>query len=80
MRRRYVATQELLAEYDHLVFYRTLLEMLGCAQMSRMCVEHHLTALTDVFDVAKAVVKTPFFFASDISDIARPIAIDGMPD
>ena len=77
VRRRYVAAKELLAEYSHLDFYETLLEMLGCAQMSRVCVEHHLSALTDVFDVAKAVVKTPFFFASDISDIARPIAIDG---
>jgi hypothetical protein len=25
----------------------------------------------------RAVVKSPFFFASDISDLARPIAIDG---
>ena len=54
--------------------------VLGCAQMGRERVEHHLTALTDMFDAAKAVVKTPFFFASDISDIARPIAIDGSWD
>ena len=77
VRRRYVAALELLAEYGHLDFYETLLELLGCAQLSRVHVEHHLAALTDVFDVAKALVKTPFFFASDISDIARPIAIDG---
>lgn len=77
VRRRYVAAQELLTEYGHMDFYETLLEMLGCAQMSRVRVEHHLAALTDVFDVAKAVIKTPFFFASDISDIGRPIAIDG---
>ena len=77
VRRRYVATLELLAEYGHLDFYRTLLEMLGCAQMRRARVEHHLAALTDVFDAAQAVVKTPFFFASDISEHARPIAIDG---
>jgi hypothetical protein len=30
-----------------------------------------------VFDTAKAVIKTPFSFASDISDAAGPIAIDG---
>jgi hypothetical protein len=77
VRRRYVATLELLAEYGHLDFYETLLEMLGCAQMSRARVERHLAALTDVFDAAKLVVKTPFFFASDISELARPIAIDG---
>ncbi len=77
VRLRYVATRELLADYGHLDFYETLLEMLGCARMSRARVEDHLAALTAVFDVAKGVVKTPFFFASDISDIARPIAIDG---
>lgn len=77
VRRRYVATQELLADYGHLNFYETLLDLLGCAHMSRGRVEHHLAALTEVFDVAKEVVKTPFFFASDLSDMARPIAIDG---
>jgi hypothetical protein len=77
VRRRYVAARELLADYGHLDFYETLLVMLGCAQMSQERVEQHLAALTDTFDAAKAVVKTPFFFASDISDIARPVAIDG---
>jgi hypothetical protein len=77
VRRRYVATQELLADYGYLDFYETLLELLGCAQMSRARAEDHLVALTAVFDVTKGVVKTPFFFASDLSDMARPIAIDG---
>jgi hypothetical protein len=45
--------------------------------MSVAQVEQHLTALVEVFDVAKTVIKTPIFFASDISDVARPIAIDG---
>jgi hypothetical protein len=45
--------------------------------MSRGQVEEHLAALTEVFDVAKTVIKTPFPFAADISDIARPVAIDG---
>ena len=77
VRRRYVAVRELLADYAHLDFYNTLLEISGCAQMSPVRVEQHLAALADVFDVARTVIKTPFFFASDISDIARPIAIDG---
>ena len=77
VRRRYVAARELLAEYGHLEFYAPLLELLGCARMSRERVEEHLVALANVFDVAKTVVKTPFFFAADISDVARPIAIDG---
>jgi hypothetical protein len=77
VRRRYLAARELLAEYGHLEFYISLLAMLGCAAIARTRVEHHLAALTGAFDAAKAVVKTPFSFASDISDVARPIAIDG---
>lgn len=77
VRKRYAAVRELLSEYGHLDFYDTLLETLGCAGMSREDVERHLAALTDVFDAASTVVKTPFFFASSISDVARLIAIDG---
>lgn len=77
VRQRYVTTRDLLTEYGHLDYYGTLLEMLGCDSMSRGRVEHHLDALTEAFDAAKAVIKTPYFFAADISDLARPIAIDG---
>ena len=80
VRQRYVAVRELLADYGRMDFYETLLKMLGCARMSRESVSQHLTALTEVFDAAKAVVKTPFPFASDISDVARPITIDGSWD
>jgi hypothetical protein len=80
VRRRYMATRELLAEYGCLDFYETLLEMLGCARMSRERVEDHLAALTKVFDVAKMLIKTPYRFASDISDVGRAIAIDGSQD
>ena len=45
--------------------------------MSRARVARHLAALTDAFDAAKMVLKTPYRFSADISDIARPIAIDG---
>lgn len=77
VRRRYLAARELLSDYGHLDFYEPLLEMLGCSQMSAARAEHHLAALTDAFDVAKRVVKTPYRFASYVSDAARPIAIDG---
>jgi hypothetical protein len=77
VRRRYLAARELLAEYGRLEFYEPLIQLLGCAQMSAACAEHHLVALTDVFDAARSVLKTPFPFAADISDTARPIAIDG---
>ena len=77
VRRRYVAVRELLEDYGSEGLYERLLELLGCATMSRGRAEHHLAAVTDAFDVAKEVISTPFFFASDISDVARPIAIDG---
>ncbi len=77
VRKRYVAVRQLLIDYGRFDFYNTLLEMLGCAQISRARVERHLTALAVVFDAAKTVIRTPFSFAFDISDIARPVAIDG---
>ena len=77
VRRRYVAAKALMEDYGHLDFYETLLETLGCAQMSRARVERHLATLTEAFDYTQSVVKTPYRFAADISDIARPVAIDG---
>ena len=77
VRRRYVATRDLLVDYGYSGFYETLLGLLGCVEMSRSRVELHLAALTEAFDAAKTVVETPWFFASDINDLARPIAIDG---
>ncbi len=77
VRQRYVAARQLLAAYGHSDLYEPLLEALGCARMSRARVDEHLVALASVFDAAKAVIRTPFPFASDISDIARPVAIDG---
>jgi hypothetical protein len=77
VRRRYVAARDLLENYGCLDFYRYLLEMLGCAEMSAARAERHLAALSAAFDAAKSVIVTPFFFAADISDVARPIAIDG---
>jgi hypothetical protein len=77
VRRRYVATRELLTEYGHHELYEALLEVLGCAHMSREGVERHLAALEQAFVAAAAVNKSPSPFASDISDLARPIAIDG---
>ncbi len=77
VRKRYAAARELLADYERQDFYDTLLGLLGCARMGRARAEHHLGALTGAFDAAREVVQTPFFFASDISEDARPVAIDG---
>jgi len=77
VRQRYRAARDLLLEYGYGNFYERLLTLLGCAQMDPARVEQHLAVLAAVFDIAKTVIKTPFPFASDISDQARPIAIDG---
>ena len=45
--------------------------------MSRARAQQQLAALTEAFDAAKTVIHPPFFFTSDISDIARPISIGG---
>lgn len=77
VRQRYLAARTLLAEYGYADFYERLLELLGCADMDQTQATQHLHALTAAFDAAKLVIQTPIFFASDISDQARPIAIDG---
>jgi hypothetical protein len=77
VRQRYLAARTLLADYGRLDFYERLLALLGCAEMSRSQAEGHLAALTEVFDATKTVIKTPFFFAADISDLARSVPIDG---
>jgi len=77
VRKRYLAARELLGEYGRLDFYERLLELLGCAEMTRARAEEHLAAVTEAFDAAKMWLKTPYRFASDISDAGRPIAIDG---
>ncbi|HEY8601401.1 MAG TPA: hypothetical protein VIL85_23445 [Thermomicrobiales bacterium] len=77
VRKRYLAVRELLADYGELALYEALLAHLGCDGWSRAQVERHLTMMTAVFDVAKTVVQSPFPFASDLTEQARPIAIDG---
>lgn len=77
VRRRYEAARELLAEYGCTELYEALLEVLGCARMSPERAREHLAALSQAFDAAAAVIKSPFPFAGDISAFARSIAIDG---
>lgn len=77
VRRRYLAARTLLRNYGYLSFYEELLGLLGCRTLRPKQVAAHLTSLTAAFDAAKTVVKTPFFFAADINDLARPVAIDG---
>jgi hypothetical protein len=77
VRTRYVAVQELLAEYDQVEFHEALLQLLGAARMSRERVSQHLATLTEIFDATAKAIKTPFPFASDLDEIARPLAIGG---
>lgn len=77
VRKRYRAVRELLAEYGQLAIYESLLALLGCAEWAQEQVKQHLLMMTAVFDVAKTVVCSPFPFASDLTDQARPIAVDG---
>jgi hypothetical protein len=80
VRNRYLATRELLAEYGQRDLHERLIAQLGCATLNRARVEQHVDALAEVFDVAKEVITTPVFFASDLTEAARPIAIDGSRD
>lgn len=77
VRTRFLAARELLEEYGAGDFYASLLTLLGCERLSRADAERHLETLTAAFDAAKAVIATPFFFAADIGDVGRPVAIDG---
>jgi len=77
IRRRYQAAQRVLAEHGLSDYHESLLELMGCAHMDCGEVEGHLAAVTDVFDYASRIIKTPYRFAADISAIGRPVAIDG---
>jgi len=77
VRKRYVDTRQLLATYNALDLYDRLLALSGFTRLSVQDVERHLTVLTDVYDTAAAVIRTPYRFAADISRAARPIVIDG---
>lgn len=50
------------------------------ACMSQSNARQHLARLAAAFDAAQSVICTPFSFAADISDVARPVAIDGSLD
>jgi hypothetical protein len=77
VRLRYLAARDVLMEYGHADLYPDLLKLLGCAHLPSKRVEHHLEELARTFDAAAAAAKTPFFFSTDITATARPIAIDG---
>ncbi|MFF7360333.1 hypothetical protein [Streptomyces sp. NPDC008125] len=77
IRLRYPAARAVLADYGHLGAYPELLGLLGCADLPAERVQHHLDALARTFDATARVARTPYFFSSDLTPEARPIAIDG---
>jgi hypothetical protein len=76
VRTRYIAARELLADYGHLAFHETLLELLGSARISRERASRHVATLAGIFDAATRAIRASFPFATDISSSARPIAMD----
>lgn len=80
VRLRYLSAREVLSDYGHLGLYPELLELLGCSRLSARRTQHHLRELTRTFDATVQVARTPFFFSSDITPAARPIAIGGSQD
>ncbi|WLQ37088.1 hypothetical protein P8A18_28260 [Streptomyces castrisilvae] len=77
VRLRYPAAREVLTAYGRPRLYRELLELLGCADVSAEVVRHHVGEMTRTFDATVPVARTPFFFSSDLTERARPIAVDG---
>ena len=66
-----------MAAHGKLEFYEGLLQLLGCADWSKRQAEGHLAEVAAAFDQAKILPKANFRFAADISDLARPIAVNG---
>nr|AMK51271.1 Hex14 [Streptosporangium sp. FXJ7.131] len=77
IRLRYLAAREVLTDYGHVSLYPEILSLLGCSHLPAQRVQRHLRELAATFDATVQVAKTPFFFSSDITPDARPIAIDG---
>jgi len=80
VRRRYETVRELLGEHDRFDLYERLLDSLGCREMDRVTVGRHLATVTRLFDAAAPVQADSYRFASDITDVARPVSIDGSRD
>lgn len=77
VRLRYPAARQVLIEYGHASRYPELLDLLGCTHLTADRVSHHLRELTRIFDATADLARTPFFFSTDITPAARPIAIHG---
>ncbi|ROQ70621.1 hypothetical protein EDD93_5145 [Streptomyces sp. 840.1] len=77
VRLRYPAVRDVLTEYGKAELYPELLGLLGCADVPEHRVRHHLAELAETFDATVPVARTPFFFSSDLTAQARPVAVGG---
>lgn len=77
VRKRYLAARAVLARIGRLDEYEVLLDLLGVRHLSPERVSQHIDALERIFNAAKRVIRSPFFFAADISDDGAVVAIDG---
>jgi hypothetical protein len=80
VRTRYAAVRELLEERRRLDLHERLLALAGCGRIEPETATGHLEAVAAAFDAAAPALRTPVFFASDLTPAARPIAIDGSRD
>lgn len=81
VRRRYETIQPILDRAGRIDLHEALLSATGYADFTRSEVLAHWQATRTLFDLAAphSTCATPFF-ASDISDVARPISIGGTFD
>lgn len=77
VRSRYAAVRELLAECDRLELHEALLASMGAAHLVRERVQYHLDTLKISFDAARETIRSPLPFTSDLTEIARSLAIEG---
>lgn len=77
VRRRYEGVRDLLMEQGKPDVYEGLLEDLGVAGMTPTRALAHLDALEAAFQDAAQAIRSPFFFAADLSEAGYPVAIGG---
>lgn len=77
VRLRYLRARAALAEHAMAERYPPLLDQLGCRAAPAALVAQHLATMTAAFDAAAAGPPADFFFAADLTSVARPVAVDG---
>jgi hypothetical protein len=80
VRRRYETTRDLLAEHGRLDVHERLLRLLGSERLTPAEAERHLGSIARLYDAAIPVDAPGYRFSADVTDLARPISIDGCQD